>query len=291
MKFGAHAIRGLALAICGLCFATLAEERSARNPLAQDVAIGELTAEQAELLAETMADYRRPTAGAQLQTARLREILADMRTHEPSRISLWQRLWQWLKASLTERRLAFSLEWLQALLQVSTSAWLWRLCMAVFIVTAAVVLVHELRQTHWRRRRRVVASGVSASLPAQQPALSWQDIAELPTGQRPGAVLRLVLASLNDGGLAFARAGNTHRDIAQGAHRLDEHRATRLRQLASQAEFTRFGGWQPDADESERLIRLGREILAAKPSTIATGGDTSPDVPAASSKSSSGHAE
>ena len=279
-------------ALCALCAAlTMAAATTAEQPvvwpdtLAQGVAVEQLTEDQIAKLSEVVAAYQRAahqpvTNSAPLQTTRLREILAELHVWEPSRHSPWQRFWQWLSNLLEEQRLEIDLNpaWLKALLQASTFEWVFRLCMVGFIVVATVVVANELRQTRWRQRRPRTNSVVPAATPTAYSALSWQDIAKLPVGERSGAVLRLVLASLNAAGAVFAGIGTTHRDIASAANRLDEGRGRRLRRLAGLAERVRFGGWRPDLEESERLVCLGREILATR--QPANDDDTLPSTPA-----------
>lgn len=248
------------------------------NALAADVDANQLAPEQAALLAETVAAYQRPAVGADLDMARLPGILAEMHVWEPRTDSLWQRFWDWLKTALFDGpTFNLNVEWLDVLLRLSTAEWVWRLCMATFLVAAVVVVVNEVRQAHWRPRRRQGASAQAAGLPAAAPALSWQDVMVLPLDQRPSAILRLVLSSLDVDATEFASAGKTHRDIALASNRLGEARGASLRQLAGSAERVHFGGWRPDAEEGERLARLGREILALEPNAngdpaIATGG-------------------
>ena len=243
--------------------ATLAEQQGGwLDALAADVDADRLTPEQADVLAETLAAYQGPSVGAELDGSKLQQILADLHVWEPETTSLWQRFQDWLGSVLSDGT-AFNLnpEWIEALLQLSAAEWVWRLCMVTFLVAAVVVVVREVRQTHWRPRRREGAVAPLADPQAAAPALSWQDIDALPFHQRPSAILRLVLSSLDADVVAFSGAGNTHRDIALASARLGPTRGARLRQLAKGAERTRFGGWRPNAEEGERFVLLGREIL------------------------------
>ena len=269
----------------GVPAAAAASEQPAEwlHALAADVEAAQLAPEHAATLAETVAAYRRPAIGAELDMARLPQILADMHVWEPQRSSLWQRFRDWLNTVLFDGPIFdLNVEWLDALLQISTAEWVWRLCMATFLTAAVVVVVREVRQAHWRPRRRRAAVAATPSVQAAAPALSWQDVMALPLHQRPSAILRLVLASLDVDGMAFAGAGHTHRDIARAATRLDEARGASLRKLASGAERARFGGWRPDAEESERLVCFGREILASAPSSGEPASPAEDATPAAS---------
>ena len=161
-------------------------------------------------------------------------------------------------------------------MQLSAAEWVWRLCMAAFLVAAVIVVVNEIRQSHWRPRRSEGAVALPADLQTTAPALSWQDIDALPLHQRPSAILRLVLSSLDADVVTFSSDGDTHRDIALASDRLGVARGASLRQLAKGAERTRFGGWRPNAEEGERFVLLGREILtpaAAPADTSAKAGE------------------
>ena len=260
--------------------ATLAEQQGGwLDALAADVDADRLTPEQADVLAETLAAYQGPSVGAELDGSKLQQILADLHVWEPETTSLWQRFQDWLGSLLSDGT-AFNLnpEWIEALLQLSAAEWVWRLCMVAFLAAAVIVVVNEIRQSHWRPRRPQGAVALPADLQTTAPALSWQDIDALPLHQRPSAILRLVLSSLDADVVTFSSAGDTHRDIALASARLGAARGASLRQLAKGAERTRFGGWRPNAEEGERFVLLGREILA--PAATTANANAKADEPA-----------
>ena len=254
------------LAALALSATASTEDEPAWVPaLATDLQPLAMTPDEAAELAATMAAYDRAPRGPRLDAGRLDAILSDLDWEAPEPASLLSRVWRWLEERLRESGVELNLDWLQGLAKIPTSAfeWIARVSMAVMIVVAGVLVVNELRHGRRRRWRRPAAwlsrgdDGPSGVVPLP----SFADIHRLPPRERPGAALRLVLATLSARGEAFAGDGATHREIAARADGLGAVRASVLAQLASLAERARFGRWNPQRDERNDAVALARRVL------------------------------
>ena len=252
-------------AACAL-LALLALPAGAETVLASDVQADALSAAQQQMLETTLAAYAEPRRAPALNTERIKAIVADMPWTSPTRDGLLKRVWRWLKRQLQEQEVEVDwLErWLRELLAMpkSVADWVSRLAIATMIVLVLGLIVNEVRRGTWRRSPRTSPFSGDADARLENVVLTWQAVAALPPQDRPGAVLRLVLAALSADGLTSSRDGHTHRQIAAEAERAGGA-GEPLAQLARMAEQARFGRWRLDVSEGERALALGRSIVGA----------------------------
>ena len=235
--------------------------------LAADVQGEALSVAQRRVLTATLAAYAEPRRGPDLDVARIEALVADMHWAAPPKEGLGKRFWGWLKRQLQEQDI--EIDWLERMLYEvltmpkSVADWIARLATVTMIVMALVILVNEIRRSNWRRTRRPAALAGSAHSGADSVAPTWQTVAELPPQDRPGAVLRLVLAALSARGLASSGEHHTHRQIAAEARRSGGSSAP-LAQLAKMAERARYASWRLSAADGDEALALGRAIVGAK---------------------------
>ena len=229
----------------------------------QDAQAPRLSPAQMERLDAALAQYQDPS-GMRLNLAALDGILAET-ARPPAEPKSWLvRVWNWLLDRIWE---GFIPDWLQIGQSLPKTAfeWAFGLCMTAIILLALVLAANEFRHGHWRRWRREARPAGSAATRPEAAQLSWEQVAGLPPGERPGAALRIVLAALALRGLLQARAGATHRALAANAASLAPKLRAPLRQLATLAERARYGGWRPKTQDGDQALALGRAIVGEEP--------------------------
>ena len=228
----------------------------------QDMQASGLQPAQMERLEALLAQYRNPS-GIRLDPAALDGILAETTRPLPEPEFWLGRLWDWLVDRLRDWGLELNLDWLKLGQYVPSSVfgWAFGLSMTAIIVLALVLAVNEIRHSQWQRWQRERLPAASAAARPEATQMSWEQAASLPPGERPRAALGIVLAALSLGGLLQARAGDTHRALAEGAGRLGPKLRSRLRRLAALAERVRYGGWRPKEQDGDQALALGRAIV------------------------------
>ena len=256
------------IAAC-LLLALLVLRTAAEEALATDVQADALSVAQRQVLEATLAAYAQPRHDAALDTARIKAIVADMQGASRVRDGLWKRLLRWLvqQFSTQEVKDDWWQRWLRELwtMPKSVADGVSRIAIATMMALMLVLIVNEVRRGNWWRSRRMLGlSGLEGKTgsPTQEAALTWQAVAALQPQDRPGAALRLVLATLSARGLASSHDGHTHRQIAADAVRSCGSGAP-LARLAKMAERARYGGWRLNETDGEQALNLGRDIVNA----------------------------
>ena len=258
--------------------------RTAAGVLAADVQADALSAAQQRVLDSTLAEYAQPRQEAALDVERIKTIVADMHWASPPPDGVLKRLWRWFKRQLQAQDaevdwLGWFEKWLRNLTMMpqSVAEWISRIAIAAMMAIVLVLIVNEVRRGSWRRtrsrrtrsrrtrsRRASALSAPSESQP-EESALTWQAVASLPLQDRPGATLRLVLATLTAQGILATRSGHTHRQIAAEAVRSGSA-GEPLAQLAKMAERARFDSRRLDAADGEQALTLGHSIVGTSAS-------------------------
>ena len=256
-----------------LLLALLVLRTAAEEALATDVQADVLSAAQQQVLEATLAAYAQPRRDTALDTAHIKAIVADMHGTHRVRDGLLKRMWRWLKRQLKTQEVKndWLERWLQELLTMpqSVADGISRMAIATMMALVLVLIVNEVRRGNWRRPRRTSGllglEGKTNSY-TDDIALTWQAVAELPPQDRPGATLRLVLATLSAKGLASSRDSHTHRQIAADAVRSRGSGAS-LARLAKMAERAHYGDWRLNAADGEQALNLGRAIVDSTAAT------------------------
>ena len=141
--------------------------------------------------------------------------------------------------------------------------WVFELITLALAVTVVAVVVNELRLRRWRPRVRPAPVRSAAGSQDGTVILNLDDVPRLPLREQPGAVLRIVLATLAARGLRFGGDGATHREIAARANRVGARLGSLLRDLARMAEQARYSPAGPDGQGE--ALDTGRAILDGLP--------------------------
>lgn len=246
------------LAATMLLFATSAPSA---DPLADAVAtelgVETLSPAQLDTLEYVVSHYRESPTGPVLDPHTLDEILYGVeRTLEEE--SLWDRFWTWLARKLEDLGLTIPVDFQPT----EIPRWVFELITLGLALTVLAVVVNELRLRRWRTRVRP-APVRAAELHHGTAVLNLDDVPGLPLREQPGAVLRIVLATLASRGLRFGGDGATHREIAAGSNRLGARLGSLLGRLATMAELARYSRAGPD--EQGKALDTGRAILDGLP--------------------------
>ncbi len=208
------------------------------------------TPDQLRDLRTLLGSYRSPPASVEhFDFAALPELLARTLQVEPaSPVSWWQRVKDWLAQKLRSGDES-DYRWLTEFLQsLDPPEWLadliLRASVAVILLLALSVVVNELRAANlrswWQRRSRTQRTGrVSAATGA--PRLTWKDVTNLPPGQQPAALLRLVLQELIDRGLLHDDKSLTNSEMLARLGAAARAHAPPFAELAKAADAVLFG--------------------------------------------------
>lgn len=208
------------------------------------------TPNQLRDLRALLDSYRSPPAGVErFDFAALPELLARTLQVEPTPpLSWWQRFKDWLAQKLRgsdETDYRWLTEFLKSL---DPPEWLadliLRASVAVILLLALAVVVNELRAADlasWlqRRSRTQRANRVPAATGAAR--LTWKDVTNLPPGQQPAALLRLVLQALIERGLLPDDQSLTNREMLALLGAAARTPAAPFAELAAAADAVLFG--------------------------------------------------
>jgi len=208
------------------------------------------TPSQLHDLRALLGSYRNPPAGVErFDFAGLSELLARTLQVEPTPpVSWWQRFKDWLAQKLRGNGEA-DYRWLTEFLKsLDPPEWLAdlivRASVAVILLLALAVVVNELRAanlTSWlqRRSRTQRTSRVPAATVAAR--LTWKDVTNLPPGQQPAALLRLVLQELIERGLLPDDKSLTNSEMLARLGAAARAHAAPFAELATAADAVLFG--------------------------------------------------
>lgn len=242
----------LLLATCAPCADPLADA------VTTELGVETLSPAQLDTLEYVVSHYRKSPAGPVLDPRALDEILHGVnRTLEEE--SPWEHLWSWLAGKLDE----FGLRFPPGLQPTEIPRWVFELITMGLAVTVVAVVVNELRLRRWRPRVRPVPVRGASGLHDGAAVLNLDHVSGLPLREQPGAVLRIVLATLASRGLRLGGDGTTHREIAAGANRVGAPLGFLLARLAKMAELARYSRASPD--EQGEALDTGRAILDGLP--------------------------
>jgi hypothetical protein len=213
-----------------------------------------------------------PASVERFDFAALPELLARTLQVEPTPpLSWWQRIKNWLAQKLRGSDKS-DYRWLTEFLKsLDPPEWLadiiLRASVAVVLLLALAVVVNELRAANlssWlqRRNRTQRASRVPATAGASR--LAWKDVANLPPGQQPAALLRLVLQELVERGLLPDDLSLTNGEMLVRLGASARAHAPPFGELAAAADAVLFGDRAVAAAQLAPL-RLAAQTIIGTP--------------------------
>ena len=221
---------------------------------ATELGVEVLSPAQLDTLDDVVSHYRESTTGPVLDPRTLDRILYDV---DPASAEegLWDRFWAWLAKKLEELGLIDP----SGPPPAEVPRWVFELITLALVITVVAVVVNELRLRRWHPRLRPAPLRGATGSHDAAVVLTLDDVPGLPLRDQPGAVLRIVLATLASRGLRFGGDGATHREIAAGANRVGARLGSLLARLARMAEFARYSRAGPS--EQGEALDTGRAIL------------------------------
>jgi hypothetical protein len=228
------------------------------------------TPNQLRDLRALLGSYQRaPASVERFDFAALPELLARTLQVEPTPlVSWWQRFKDWLAQKLGgsgEPDYRWLTEFLKSLDPPEwLAALILRASVAVILLLALAVVVNELRAANlssWlqRRSRTQRASRVPATVGASR--LAWKDVTNLPPGQQPAALLRLVLQELVERGLLPDDLSLTNGEMLLRLGAAARTHAAPFAELAAAADATLFGNRAVVAAQLAPLHQAAQAIV------------------------------
>lgn len=200
----------------------------------------------------------RPTRKAP-RVERLDAVLAGLQSPH---LTWGTRFMGWLRTVLGREEGAVRPGWRQGFREAGVSAALLELlargALAVVMVLAAVILLHELQLAGLLRAPR--RASASPMPPARQRS-TWQDIVRAPLPEQPRLLLVLLAAVLAEQSRLPGARALTARELTQAARLADEADRRRLQEVARLAERLCFSDGRPSALEITAALEQGRELL------------------------------
>lgn len=130
--------------------------------------------------------------------------------------------------------------------------------MAIVVALAALIVINEVRAAGPRRRRKRAATAAGG-----EAQLVLADAPEpIGSGERPSALLRMLIATLVKTGRVQGAHALTHRELTRRARFDDSSQRDSFQKLAQVAEREVFGGAAVANDELAEVLRAGRSLDA-----------------------------
>lgn len=131
--------------------------------------------------------------------------------------------------------------------------------MLLVVVLAVLIIINEARAAASGRRPRRVATASDAGAAA---LLAGDDQNIDVPGERPSALLKVLIATLVKTGRVQGAQGLTHRELTRRARFDDTRQRESFQKIAQVAEREVFGGKALANDELDEVLRDGRSLEA-----------------------------
>lgn len=261
---------GLAIAV-----AELPAAASFSQPLDEQTTLNQLQ----DLRALLVTYHSPPASVVRFDFATLPELLARTLAVEPTPpLSWWQRFKDWLAKKLAGSGKP-DYRWLTEFLKsLDPPDWLaeviLRVSIAVILLLALAVVVNELRAAKlasWLQRRSRTQRASRAPGVNDAGGLTWKDVANLPPGRQPGALLCLVLQELIGRGLLPDDQSLTNREMLVRLSVAADVHAAPFAQLAAAADAVLFGNRAIVPAQLSPLHQAAQAIVGIGPSGAVLG--------------------
>ncbi len=230
------------------------------------------TPDQLHDLRALLDSYRSPPASVErFDFAALPGLLArTLHVESTPPVSWWQRFKDWLGKKLRASGDS-DYRWLTEFLKsLNPPAWLadliLRASVAVILLLALAVVVNELRANNlssWLQRRRRTQRTSRVPAGANETRMAWKDVANLPPGQQPAALLRLVLQELIERGVLPDDRSLTNGELLARLGAAARAHAAPFAELASAADAVLFGNRAVVAAQLAPLHQAAQAIVGA----------------------------
>ena len=236
------------------------------------------TPNQLQDLRALLGSYRSPPASVErFDFAALPELLARTLAVEPTPpVSWWQRFKDWLAKKLGASGKS-DYRWLTEFLKsLDPPEWLadliLRASIAVILLLALAVVVNELRAANlssWLQRRSRTQRPSRVPVANGAAGLTWKDVANLPPGQQPAALLWLVLQELIGRGLLPDDLSLTNREMLIRLGTAARVHEAPFAELAAAADAVLFGNRAVVAAQLLPLHQAAQTIVGTVPAGAA----------------------
>lgn len=180
-------------------------------------------------------------------------------------LSWYERFERWLR-ELLDRKAAKSgndswlSRWLQEHSLPETVRWgLVYGAMALVVLLGLGIVINEVRTAARGRRRRAAVTDANADVPGVLRSAGFDGEAG---GERPSALLRLLIATLVKTGRLNGAQSLTHHELARRARFDDSTQRESFQKIAQLAEREIFSGKDVASDDLSAVLRAGRSLDA-----------------------------
>lgn len=219
-------------------------------------------------LHQLVVRYEQEPERAAIDSETLAPALESLREPPVSEQSLswYQRFERWLrevldrKASQSSGDSRFS-RWLKEYSLPEAVRWgLIYGSMALIVLLGLGIVINEVRTAaRGRRRKSAAAAANAADVPSESRAAGSDPEAG---GERPSALLRLLIATLVNTGRLNGAQSLTHRELAKRARFDDSTQRESFQRIAQLAERETFSGKEVASDDLADVLRTGRTLDA-----------------------------
>jgi hypothetical protein len=197
--------------------------------------------------------------------ARLNEVLAGLGAVTEERNSLWSRFRAWLRA-IIERNRPTDRSWLDKMIQHHGRSQtfvdlLTYSALGAVILLAAIILTNELRAAGLLKRHARESSRASAANLAQKSTLSWRNIEEASSSDKPRLLLELLIARLTELRKVPPAGALTVRELTRSVELANSDDRTRLSDIARAAERVRYSAQPVTPKVIDATLEQGRKLL------------------------------
>lgn len=214
-------------------------------------------------LDEWRSDYFTPQQQPDLLAPRLDQILAELPEEVAPNLTLWDRVWAWLKELLGGGS-AETPNWMRDWkLPQNFADWLIGLSVGACVLLALGIVGNELVQVYRGRALAHVpgsSKGAVGSIFAAKPP-SLADVSGFPLQEQPGILLQVVLSHLQQRSLLPRQVGRTHQNLLEQSPQLGAL-GEPLAAIALAAERSTYGDWQVSHTDVAPLLTAGEQLLA-----------------------------
>ena len=131
---------------------------------------------------------------------------------------------------------------------------------AAVVLLALGIIINEVRTAMRGRRRRISATATDSTEVTRE--LTPAAFAVETSGERPSALLRLLIATLVKTGRLTGAPSLTHRELAKRARFDDSSQRESFQKIAQLAEREVFSGKELPSDDLVEAVRAGRNLDA-----------------------------
>jgi len=227
----------------------------------------DLSAEGLEELRALVTRELEPPAQRQMpRVERLNGVLAGLEPALREQGGAWGRFRAWLRVVIERNKQSDPSSWLDKMIQSNGRSQtfidlLTYSALAAMLLLTGIIVWNEIRATALLKRTPRAAALNMTPETAQRMGVTWRDVEQAATIEKPRLVLELVIAKLIELRRIPPAGALTVRELTRAVELTDAADRERLTDIVLTAERTRFAATVPPAEKIDAAVRDGRELL------------------------------